>query len=162
MPVLRKPGLGPIVGHTTDKTCRIWIRGADPDDRGVILNPNRRTIGVIALTEVNGNAIKPPDVFYFRLHRKYDRTGTFTLGEDFCIKSGNISQPLTPNTAYKARVGTLFVDGPFENDTNVPDHEVVANLPDPAEWLDSLLSLQKDESTATFHTFAAKDNGLAN
>ena len=74
---LREPDLGPIVGHTTGTTCRIWIRGGDPEDRGVILPPNRRTVGVIARTEVNGKAIKTPDVFYFRLHRKYDRTGTF-------------------------------------------------------------------------------------
>ena len=68
MPALREPSLGPIVGHTTDTTCRIWIRGADPDDRGAYQYSDRRTVGVIVLTEFNGNAIQNPDVFYFRLH----------------------------------------------------------------------------------------------
>lgn len=155
MSVLCKPSLGPIIGHTTDTTCRIWIRGADPDDRGAYQHSNRLTVGVIALTEANSD----PVVYYFRLHRKNDRTGTFTLGKDPCIKSGSVSQPLTPKTTYKARVGVIIVDGPSKDDKNVPDHEVAAKLPDAEVWLDNLLSLREDESTATFHTFAAKDNG---
>ena len=44
---LREPGLGPIVGHTTDTTARIWIRAADPADDRAQLDENRRTVGVI-------------------------------------------------------------------------------------------------------------------
>ena len=159
MPALRGASLGPIVGHTTDTTSRIWIRGAEPDDRGANQESSRRTVGVIALTEFKGRAIQNPDVFYFRLHRKNDRTGTFTLGEDTCVKAGRMSQPLTPNTAYTARVGVLIVNDLFTDDTNVPAHDLAARLPDAEVWLDNLLSLREDESTATFHTFAAKDNG---
>ena len=159
MATLREPSLGPIVGHTTDTTSRIWIRGADPNDRGANQHSKRLTVGVIALAEANKQAITNPVVYYFRLHRDNDRTGTFTMGEDSCIKSGSVSQPLTPNTAHKARVGVIIVDGPFKDDTNVPDLEVAAKLPGAAEWLNNLLSLREDESTATFHTFAASDNG---
>ena len=159
MVALLEPSLGPIVGHTTDTTCRIWIRGADSDDRGAYLHSNHRTVGVIALTEVNDEAIQNPDAFYFRLHRNNDKTGTFTLGKDLCIKSGSVSQPLTPNTPYTARVGVLIVDGPFTNNKNVPDHELAAKLPDKSVCRDELLALVKDRSSATFHTFAAKDNG---
>ena len=159
MASLREPSLGPIVGHTTDTTTRIWIRGADLNDRGAYQHSKRLTVGVIALTEVNKQAITSPVVYYFRLHRDNDRTGTFTLGEDSCIKSGNVSQPLTPNTSHKARVGVITVDNPFKDDTNVSDHELAANLPDAEVWLDNLLSLREDASAATFHTFAAKDNG---
>ena len=83
MSALREPSLGPIVGHTTHTTCRIWIRGADPDDRGVLLHPNRHTVGVNALTEVKGKATQNLDVFYFWLHRKYDRTGTFRFNNSY-------------------------------------------------------------------------------
>ena len=155
---LREPDLGPIIGHTTDTTCRIWIRGTDPDDRGVILNPKRRTVGVIALTEVNGKTIKTPDVFYFRLHRKYDRTGTFMLGEDSCIISKNKSGPLKPNTAYTARVGTLSIDDPYDDDMNVSDEALVDRLSETKVSWDGLFALRKDRSTATFRTFAARDN----
>ena len=159
MSALRKPSLGPIVGHTTDTTSRIWIRGADLDDREAYQHSNHRTVGLIALTEFKGRAIQNPDIFYFRLHRKNDSSGTFTLGEDTCIKSGSMSQPLTPNMAYTARVGTLIVDGPFNDNTNVPDAELAAMLPDKSVCRNELLALGKDRSTATFHTFAAKDNG---
>ena len=159
MAALREPSLGPIVGHTTDTTCRIWIRGADPDDRGAYQHSNRLTVGIIALTEIDGNSIANPDNFYFRLHRKNDRTGTFTLGEDPCIKSDSMSQRLTPNTAYTVRLGVLIVDGPFKDDTNVPDDELAAKLPDKSVCRNELLALGKDRSSATFHTFAARDNG---
>ena len=159
MAALREPSLGPIIGHTTDTTSRIWIRGADPNDRGANQHSRRLTVGVIALTDANEQAVPNPVVYYFRLHRDNDRTGTFTLGEDSCIKSGSVSQPLTPYTAYKATVGTLVVDGLFNDDTDISDDELVGKLPDAAEWLDNLLSLREEESTATFHTFAAKDKG---
>lgn len=155
MSALREPSLGPIVGHTTHTSCRIWIRGADPDDRGAYQHSNRLTVGVIALTEANSDT----DVYYFRLHRKHDRAGTFTLGEDPCIKSGSVSQPLARNTAYTARVGVLIVDGPFTNNTNVPNQELADKLPDKSVCRNELLALGKDRSTATFHTFAKKDNG---
>ena len=134
MSALRKPSLGPIIGHTTDTTCRIWIRGVDPDDQGTYLHSNRRTVGVIALTEIDGKSIPNPDVLYFRLHRKNDRTVTSTLGEDPCIKSGSVSQPLTPNTAYTARVCTLNVDDPFDDDQNVSDDILADRLLDGGIW----------------------------
>jgi len=41
--LLRPPSLGPIVGHTTDSSARIWIRGAEVGDS--------RTVGIAALYE---------------------------------------------------------------------------------------------------------------
>lgn len=38
MSSLRAPGLGPIVGHTTDRTCRLWIATLTVD------RPNHRLI----------------------------------------------------------------------------------------------------------------------
>jgi len=77
MASLRAPGLGPIVGHTTDTTCRIWIRAGDPADSSVLLDENRRTIGVIGMV-TDPRAIGR--AWYFRLPREFDRTGTFQLG----------------------------------------------------------------------------------
>ena len=63
MSALREPGLGPVVGHTTHTTCRIWIKCADPGERVVLLYPDRRTVGEMVLTEVNGKAAQNLDVF---------------------------------------------------------------------------------------------------
>ena len=149
MSALRKPSLGPIIGHTTDTTCRIWIRGVDPDDQGTYLHSNRRTVGVIALTEIDGKSIPNPDVLYFRLHRKNDRTVTSTLGEDPCIKSGSVSQPLTPNTAYTARVCTLNVDDPFDDDQNVSDDILADRLLDVVKFVSKALDKWAYENRVT-------------
>src|SRR5262245_3187418 len=81
---LRAPGLGPIIGHTTDTTCRVWIRASDPGDTSAGLNPGHRTIGVIGIVTDPDDASKRAigDAWYFRLAREYDRTGTFRLGFD--------------------------------------------------------------------------------
>ena len=47
---IRKPSLGPIVGHTTSISCRLWIRGVDPGDVDSTLSTDRRTLGVITVS----------------------------------------------------------------------------------------------------------------
>ena len=81
MSSLRDPGLGPIVGHTTESSCRLWIRAGDPEDSGANLSSERRTVGVVAVVKKNDRAIADPPVYYFRMHREYDRTGS-ALGLD--------------------------------------------------------------------------------
>lgn len=44
MSSLRIPGLGPIVGHTADDCCRIWIRAGDPEDEKTSLSASRRIV----------------------------------------------------------------------------------------------------------------------
>ena len=87
MSSLRPPGLGPIVGHTTESTSRLWIRAGDPEDEGAALSSERRTLGVLAVIEKNGATIADPPAYYFRLHREFDRTGTFNLGKDISLES---------------------------------------------------------------------------
>ena len=131
MATLRKPGLGPIVGATSDTTCRVWIRAGDPGDEGAALNSNRRTIGVIGLVDRNGSKEQIGDAWYFRLRREFDRTGTFVLGSDVDLgyfktdikrerdaegraraKTAS-SKPLEPDTEYTVRLGTLTLDDPW-------------------------------------------------
>ena len=57
MSSLRVPSVGPIVGHTTDKSSRIWIRGAQRGDSGSNLDEDKRTVGVIAIVEKGGVAV---------------------------------------------------------------------------------------------------------
>src|SRR3546814_14275711 len=52
MPALREPGLGPIVGHVTDTSCRVWLRGDETGDEGAALDSERRTLGVAPIPEV--------------------------------------------------------------------------------------------------------------
>ena len=79
MSTLRKPALGPIVGHTTHNSCRLWIAASDAQDEEDIAE-DRRTIGVIGV--VTNGKVDPGSIAYFRLRREYDRTGTFNLGVD--------------------------------------------------------------------------------
>ncbi|QQS55559.1 MAG: hypothetical protein IPM89_07195 [Candidatus Competibacteraceae bacterium] len=53
MSSLRPAQLGPIVGHTSDTTARLWIRGGSSDE-GTAIDEQRHTIGVIAITQENG------------------------------------------------------------------------------------------------------------
>lgn len=156
MSSLRPPGLGPIVGHTTDRSCRLWIRAEDPGDEGGRPNSQRRTLGVVALLRKGRQKIAEPLVYYFRLHREYDRTGAFTFGEDRDLGIvGGRPIPLVADTEYTARLGTLTVDDPFPDDEMVPDEQLRARLPDPQIWLDTLQGLAAEESEAVFRTFPA-------
>ena len=163
MSALRDPGLGPIIGHTTATSCRIWVRGTDSDDQGAMLHSNRRTVGVLAITHINQSPIRKQDrkVFYFRLHRKYDRTGTFTLGMDSCLKNGFLSPPLAPQTKYTIRVGTLTLDDPFDDDQNIEDLDIATKLPDAIVWWDDLIRLDASSSTAKICTYARQDASAA-
>lgn len=165
MSSLREPGHGPIVGHTTTNSCRIWIRAQDPDDAGADLDENRRTLGVIAVVEENGNPIPEGQraVYYFRLHREFDRTGTFNLGKDSSIGTAEASAALKPATKYAVRVGTLTIDDPFPNDESVSDETLARRLPRPneADWFSDLLKLKVEASEARFETFPEKTDDLS-
>jgi alkaline phosphatase D len=167
---LRAPGLGPIVGHTTDTTCRIWIRAGDPADDKAILDKDRRTVGVIGIVG-KGKSPKIIAAWYFRLQREFDRTGIFTLGSDrqlgwypsdfkdagkpepAKLPPGIQSEPLTPNTAYTVRVGTLTIDDPLPDDESMPDWKLRDRLPKIEAIQNELLTLKATESEAVFRTF---------
>ncbi len=157
---IRAPGLGPIVGHTTDRTCRLWIRADDSQDRGAKLASERRTLGVLGVTHKNGGKIKSPPVYYFRLHREFDRTGTFNLGKDVSLGNGDVSlgnggspYTLDPDTTYRVRLSTLTVDDPFSDDETVASLTLKDRLPDATVWRDELIALPKDKAQAEFRTF---------
>ncbi len=172
MTSLRPPGLGPIVGHTTDTSCRVWIRAGDPADKGARLDDDRRTVGVIGL--VNRNRIG--EAAYFRLQREFDRTGTFLLGEDVSLgqhqddrdleqlaRSGarlppaQKATPLTPDTTYRVRVGTLTLDDPMPFDESLPDWQLRARLPGIDAVKQDLMAKDFDDSEALVRTFPAHD-----
>lgn len=153
MSSLRAPGLGPIVGHTTDRTCRLWIRADDSQDRGATLASERRTLGVLGVTHKNGDKIENPPVYYFRLHREFDRTGTFNLGEDVSLGGGGDPYTLDPDATYRVRLGTLTVDDPFSDDETVASSTLKERLPDATVWRDELIALPEDKAQAEFRTF---------
>ncbi len=177
MSSIRPPGLGPIVGDTTDTTCRIWIRAGDPADSGATLDESRRTIGLIGIVEKKGAVDVIGDAWYFRLPREFDRTGAFKLGEDVDFgywksdiarertAEGSASvraakpEALKPDTIYRVRVGTLTLDDPWPNELNVPDWKLRDRLPDLEVIKQELLQLDEKESEATFRTFSAKNAG---
>lgn len=156
MSSLRIPGLGPIVGHTADDCCRIWVRAGDPEDEKTELSSTRRTLGVITIIAKEGKAIHDSPIHYFRLHREYDRTGTFLLGKESGIDSDTDFQRLQADTKYTVRVATLTIDDPFPDDEMIKDQELAARLPDANVWRDILLGQQQLEgkqSIAEFQTF---------
>ena len=130
--VLRPPSLGPIVGHTTEKSVRVWIRGAEVGEN--------RTVGVAALylkqKYVAGS------VQYFRLHREYDRTG--------CVDF----EGLAPDTEYTVRTGSLTVDTTDALVSN-GDDDVFKKLPKPNLLEGDLTLLPDEEAAARVRTFPA-------
>ncbi len=148
---LRPVGLGPIVGHVTHEAARIWIRAAGTDDVGARIAPNRRTVGVVAICE-SGKRFSQERVYYFRLHREYDRTGTFTFGFETGIGDNKPSPKLAPDTKYQVRVGTLTVDDANPEGESIESSVLASRLPKASVWIDELRSLPDEESLASFCT----------
>jgi alkaline phosphatase D len=153
MSSLRIPGLGPIVGHTADNCCRIWIRAGDPDDEKIELSSTRRTIGLITIIAVNEKPVLDFPVYYFRLHREYDRTGTFLLGKESGIDARAKIIPLLPDTKYTVRVATLTIDDPFPDDDMISNEILLSRLPNADVWRELLQDRQQLESEHTIAEF---------
>jgi alkaline phosphatase D len=169
MTSLRPPGLGPIVGHTTDTTCRLWIRAEAADDDGARLDADRRTLGVLGVVDPKGRVV---DAFYFRLHREFDRTGTFVLGSDVSLgehatdraeeqrarpkaklPAAQQPTPLKPGTTYRVRMGTLTLDDPLPDAERLLDWQLRARLPAIGAIKQDLMGRDFDASEAVFRTF---------
>ncbi len=159
MSSLRKPSLGPIVGHTTHESCRLWIAASNPDNAVEKESEVRRTLGVIGVVKQD-NTVDPDSLAYFRLHRGHNRTGIFTLGTEIGLfkaaQGGAEAVPyrLTPATQYKVRLSTLTVDDAFDNDYDVPDKTLVGRLPHPKNWVDVLNRMPDAYVEAEFRTFS--------
>ena len=147
MSSLRPAGLGPIIGHTTATSTRIWIR-ADPDtDSSRDLDSRTRTVGVLAILKEDGRTLRTKPCYYFRLRREFDRSGTINLGVD----PGTAG--LKPNTYYVLRAGTLLLDDPIDDDEGADWDYLQHRLPPPKAWLEDLNRLPADKSEASFSTF---------
>ena len=160
---LRLAGLGPIVGHTTAASCRVWVRAGDPNDDGAKLAENRRTIGVAAIVKI-GNTKVPKSkahVQYFRLHREYDRTGTINLGVERGLTDTGDPTPLVAGTSYCVRVATLTLDDPDSQDDTATDAELAERLPNPKIWFKDLMDLDPKRSEASFETFPQSAENLS-
>ena len=154
MSSIRPPALGPIVGHTTSNSCRLWIRAGDPSDAKSTLSEDRRTIGVITVLD-KGKPVPASSTrtAYFRLHREYDRTGTINLGQEPGIRPDGNPFALKSDTEYQVRMGTLALDDAFHNDAIVSDDDLARRLPPARVWAKELFALLPEESEATFRTF---------
>jgi len=169
MSALRAPGLGPIIGHTTSTSCRLWIRAEDPEDEGVNLASERRTVGVIGIVHVDPKDERKKtvrDAWYFRLQREFDRTGTFVLGKDVALGQheydraageppGKLdkTKPLAPDTEYIVRMATLSLDDPQPDNESLSDRQLAAQLPPIENIKKMLLELPAEKCEARVRTF---------
>ena len=160
---LRLAGLGPIVGHTTATSCRVWVRAGDPDDDGAKLAENRRTIGVAAIVKIGNTKVSKSKahVQYFRLHREYDRTGTINLGVERGLTDTGDPTPLVAGTSYCVRVATLTLDDPDSQDDTATDADLAERLPNPKIWFKDLMDLDPKRSQASFETFPQSAENLS-
>lgn len=135
--LLRPPSLGPIVGHTTEKSLRVWMRGADAEDQ--------RTVGVAALYQ--NNKYVAGSAQYIRLQREYDRTGCSDFPRD--AKS---TYSLTADTLYQVKMGSLTIDtvDPFAPSKN---EDIFGMLPPAERWLEQLSMLDESAASAEARTF---------
>jgi len=167
MSMLRPPGLGPIIGHTTDTSCRLWIQAGKLEDEGTMspLSANRRTMGVIGvMSSKDAETATILKAYYFRLHREFDRTGTFELGVDVAlglhendgVPKARQDKPfkLKPDTNYTVRIATLSLDDPLDNEDSLTDAQLRDRLPDIDKIAPLLLKLREKECQVTFRTFA--------
>jgi alkaline phosphatase D len=161
---LRPPGLGPLIGHTTHDSCRLWIQASDPEDRSGALASNRRTVGVLGvITTGSDGKDKVFPYYYFRLPRQYDRSGTFQLGFDvalgkFVTDEIDRAQQGTPmkieaDTSYRVRMATLTTDDPAPDAENMSDADLAKLLPPIENIGPMLLELHADECEVTIRTF---------
>lgn len=155
MAALRLPGLGPIVGHTTDTTSRVWVR-ADPEtDDGDHPEASRRTMAAIGVLSKNGVALDPMPTAYFRLHREFDRSGSINLGEDPIQLPEGTEFALEPDSEYELRVGCLVLDDALDDDAEFESDELLRRLPHSSAWRDDLRSLDPAKAGAVVRTFPA-------
>ncbi|TLF46134.1 alkaline phosphatase family protein [Halomonas urmiana] len=157
---LRTPQLGPIVGHTAHDRCRIWVRARASRDEGTQLGAEMRTLGMLGVVDRRGKvqvdeATGLPCAYYFRLHREFDRTGTFVLGQEPSLGGldGPEPSPLSPDTEYRVRVATLTVDDPLPDAESLDDSDLASRLPALAQMAPLLESLDPTECEARFRTF---------
>ena len=144
---LLPPGLGPIVGHTTARSSRIWVRAGTETDDGDHPVSGRRTVGVIGVVTMNGEPFDPMKTFYFRLHREFDRSGSINLGV------GTPDFGLLPNSEYEVKVGCLVLDDAGADDTEVMSDELLKLLPPSSAWQNDLAELDAEKSGAIIRTF---------
>ncbi|HEY2951981.1 MAG TPA: alkaline phosphatase D family protein, partial [Verrucomicrobiae bacterium] len=138
--MLRSPSVGPIVGHTTTESVRVWMRGSD--------EAPGRTVGVAVLCDTKGKP-KKDTARYFRLHREFDRTGAVDFDD------------LEPNTPYLVRCGSLTLDSTDDSE-HIETSDLENTLPDAGAWIEELKDLPPEESTAEFTTFPpSADAGLS-
>lgn len=141
MTTLRKPALGPIVGHTTHMSCRLWMSASSSAYKSDEID-SQRSIGVIGV--VKNGKVSQSDIFYFRLRREYDRTGTINLGVDVSLWSTETQKEklspylLEPNTHYQVRMASLNLDDAYPDDSNVDSKDIASKLPPPKVWADKL------------------------
>lgn len=157
MSSLRAPGLGPIVGHTTDRTCRLWMQAPVADDPKRAAEEDRRTIGVLVVVARAGVTLPPADrpAFYFRLRREFERTGTFVLGEECNLGGAGEPWLLAPDTEYRVRLASLAIDDDFDNDARVSSELLVERLPPARVWTAVIDELPAEACEAVFRTHPA-------
>ena len=149
MAALRLPGLGPIVGHTTDTTSRVWVR-ADPEtDGGDHPGAARRTMGVVGVLSKDGEPLDPVFTAYFRLRREFDRSGSINLGADTDLA-------LEPDAEYEVRVGCLVLDDALDDDDEFESDELLRRLPHSSAWREDLARLDPAKAGAVVRTFPAE------
>ncbi len=91
---VRPVTVGPIVGHTTDTTVRLWGRGAPPPSLG-----SQRCYGVAQLLEAGSTT--PAQGHYFKLLPEDDYTGSVDFG-GFATANEAQQERLRLEEAYQA------------------------------------------------------------
>lgn len=167
---LRPPGLGPIIGHTTAHSCRLWIQAADLDGGPGGAAADRRSVGIIGLLSKSGRKVEK--AYYFRLPREFDRSGTFELGMDVALgEHANDGLPeaqqdtpvqLAADSSYTVRMATLTVDDPAADAESLNDVELSKRLPPIRNMAPLLLDLPAEACEATFRTFPDGDQSANN
>jgi alkaline phosphatase D len=103
---LSKPTVGPIVGHTTSRQTRLFLRGeAEREGSGF-----RRCFGVVKWKPVGGKSWSAP--LFNKLSPNFHMTGVLVL------------DALTPDTLYEYKAGWFFADAELETVQELTDRQI--------------------------------------
>ena len=143
MSSLKPPSLGPIVGHTTATSCKLWIRAKDSE---------AFQVGVVKVLETNGK-LSPknkPTIHYFRLDKESNRIGVFNLGDEVDLKGQ--STQLQPDTEYKVCLATLTIKRSTVQNKKLSNQALKQKLPNSTALSKDFDNLGK-KFVALFRTF---------
>ena len=147
------PEMGPIVGHTTANTAKVWIKAKTPTDA---YGSSSVAVGLAVIVAKDGQELLEPKGMYFPISREHDLSGVVELGRAPSVDgfSSEVGQ-LEPNAEYKVRLGYLSFDSQEISELGDENGDIYRRLPVLSALYKEAKDLSNKKARATVRTFPA-------